>query len=114
MEHGKNYSKLTPKLIEGELEWEIESILDSQCYGCKKRLQYLIKWVGYPKVDSSWELAENVHALRLIQKFQRDQPTATKGIRCENGVNKEQKSTTSLSLVNQSTSSLSCLKHRVP
>jgi len=69
MEHGKNYSKLTPELVEREPEWEIKSILDSRCYGHKKGLQYLIKWVGYPEADSSWELVENVHTPRLIQKF---------------------------------------------
>jgi len=37
-EHGKNYSRPTPELIEGELEWEIKSILDSQHYRYKKGL----------------------------------------------------------------------------
>ena len=49
----KNYLTPTPELINGEREWEVESILTSQHYGCKKGLQYLIKWIGYPESEKS-------------------------------------------------------------
>jgi len=34
-----------PIVIDGELEWEVEEILDSRWH--RKRFQYLIKWKGY-------------------------------------------------------------------
>ena len=45
-----------PIEIDGELEYEVERILDSRLhYG---RLQYRVSWVGYPP-DSEWYEAEN-------------------------------------------------------
>jgi len=64
--HGKNYPTPTPELIDGEWEWEVESILASRCYRHKKGLQYLIKWIGYLESENSWEPAENIHALKLV------------------------------------------------
>jgi hypothetical protein len=51
--HGVNYPTPAPKLIEGEPEWKIDKILASQKYRCKRNLQYLIKWVGYPESNNT-------------------------------------------------------------
>jgi hypothetical protein len=53
--HRINYSSLAPDLVNGEPEWEVEKILDSHHYGQNQQLQYLVKWVGYPDLDNSWE-----------------------------------------------------------
>jgi len=60
--HGANYSVPAPELIKGELEWEINAILASRHYRHKKELQYLIRWLRYPKSENSWKLAENVYS----------------------------------------------------
>src|SRR6266403_3030514 len=35
-----------------------------------KRLQYLVKWKGYPESDNSWEPADQVHAPILVKHYQ--------------------------------------------
>jgi hypothetical protein len=72
----------TPELIEREPKWEVEAILASRQHGCSKRLQYLVKWKGYPESDISWELAENLRVPRLMQQFHTQNSGAAKGINC--------------------------------
>ena len=59
-----------PVLIEGNKEFEVESVLD-----CRRRnnlTQFLVKWKGYGPEENSWEPASNIHAPRLVQDlFQR-------------------------------------------
>lgn len=52
-EHGPSYSQPPPDLIEGEEEYEVEAILKHQ--GTGKRRKYLVKWLGYPTSQNSWE-----------------------------------------------------------
>lgn len=42
-----------PLVIEGEEEFEVEAILDSRLH--YRKLQYLVKWLGYPSSENSWE-----------------------------------------------------------
>ena len=51
-EHGPNYLRLPPDLIEGEEEFEIEAILAHRRKG--NEWQYLIKWKGYGSNDNTW------------------------------------------------------------
>ena len=37
-------------------------------------LQYLIKWQGYPESDNTWEPANQVYALDLLQEYHKHQP----------------------------------------
>jgi hypothetical protein len=62
-EHGTNYMRPPPDMIEGEEQYEVEAIQAHQHQNCK--LQYLIKWKGYPESDNTWELVKNVQALLL-------------------------------------------------
>jgi hypothetical protein len=42
-EHGPNYSRPPPDLLEGEEEYEVECIVNHWCSGRARILQYLIK-----------------------------------------------------------------------
>ena len=74
--HGPNYERPPPDVIEGEPEWEVETILNSRRYGRRKELQFLIKWRGFPSSENSWEAAPDVHAPVLIADFIRKHPNA--------------------------------------
>ena len=58
---------------DNEEYFEIENILDSR--RVKNRLQYLVKWKGYPDSDNSWEPLANIPARGLIKEFHRRNPT---------------------------------------
>ena len=68
--HGPNYTRPPPDLVEGEAEWEVEAILAHQYFGRQKKLQYLVKWLGYPDSDNTWEPVENLHADDLTQDYE--------------------------------------------
>ena len=53
--HGDNYLCPPPELVDNKEEYEVEVILDSRHFGRGHKLQYLIKWVGYPDSDNQWE-----------------------------------------------------------
>ncbi len=53
--HGINYTQPPPDLIEGEAKYEVEQILDMQRKGQGRKIQYYIKWKGFPMSDSTWE-----------------------------------------------------------
>ncbi|CAJ0927619.1 unnamed protein product [Ranitomeya imitator] len=56
-----------PVLVEGELEYVVEKILNSRV--SRRKLQYLVKWKGYGQEDNSWVFASDVHAADLIRAF---------------------------------------------
>ena len=68
--HGPNYMRPPPDLVEGEAEWEVKAIRAHRYSGRQKKLQYLVKWLGYPESDNTWEPAENLHADDLIQDYE--------------------------------------------
>jgi hypothetical protein len=78
-----------PEEIEGEKEFEVEKIIRSEIRETRRRvngrnritrkLYYLIKWVGYPDDECTWEPGENVsHARESIEEFHRDNPESPK------------------------------------
>ena len=71
--HGPNYHEPPPDVINGEKEWEVKEIMGSRHHGCWKKLQYLVRWEGYSAAHDSWEPAEGIHALDLIQNFEKRQ-----------------------------------------
>jgi hypothetical protein len=68
LQHGPNYIKPPPELIEGEHEYEVEAIVNHRLYGKRKTLQYLFKWKGYPDADNTWEPAPQVHRLLCLHR----------------------------------------------
>src|SRR5260370_28752562 len=67
--HGENYSCPPLELEEGQEEYEVEKVLDSQQFsrGCK--LQYLIKWKGYPDSENQWVNKSDMFADEAIEEF---------------------------------------------
>jgi hypothetical protein len=56
-------------LINDEEEYEMEQIKAHQNFSRSKRLQYLIKWKGYPESDNTWENAADVHTPDLLKQY---------------------------------------------
>jgi Chromo (CHRromatin Organisation MOdifier) domain len=75
-EHGLNFAKPPPELIDEQEEYEVEQVLASRLYGRWKKLQYLIRWKGYSHAHDSWASVDDVHAPDLVQAFHRDNPQA--------------------------------------
>ena len=82
--HGPNFVQPPPDLINGEEEYEVEQILDSRRHGRGRKIQYLIKWKGYPDLDNQWVNWDNLHAEEVLKDFQRWQPNAPTHIRRAN------------------------------
>ena len=64
--HGPNFPASPPDVINGEMEYEVEHILDSHHTGRGRHLEYLVRWKGYSKADDSWEPQQNIHAPDLL------------------------------------------------
>jgi len=67
-----------PVIIEDQIEYEAEEVLDSKIM--RRRLFYLIKWKGYPVSDNSWEPVSHLsNAKDLVDSFHArypDKPSA--------------------------------------
>jgi hypothetical protein len=79
--HGPNYMRPPPDLIDGEEEYEVESILKSRHYGRGCKVQYLVKCKGYAKSDNEWVNWDDMHADEALEEFNRRQPQAITHIR---------------------------------
>jgi hypothetical protein len=71
---GANYTRPPPDLVQGEAEYEVESIINHRHQGRNRALQYLLKWKGYPDADNTWEPADQVHAPELIKQYHKKHP----------------------------------------
>jgi len=67
-----------PIIIDGEVEWKVEEILNSRWH--RRRFQYLVKWKGYGHEHNSWESTSEVFALELTVEFHRKHPGALRHI----------------------------------
>ena len=72
--HGPNFSRPPPDLVDGEEEQEIERIISHRRYGKTRKLQYLIKWKGFPESDNEWVDPTHMHASDLLSKYHRKHP----------------------------------------
>lgn len=69
--------------VEGEKHYEVKKILDGRThYG---KLQYLVKWMGYPQTDNQWLRLENVagfeNLIKLFHKLYPDKSAAARSKR---------------------------------
>ena len=69
-----------PPAVEGDNpEWEVEYIKDSRL--SRGKLQYLVKWKGYPQEESTWEPADNLkNSRKVVNDFHGKHPSAPKRI----------------------------------
>ena len=79
--HGPNFAQPPPNLIDGEEEYEVEQILDARRHGRGRKVQYLIKWKGYPDSDNQWVDWNDLHAEEALEDFRKRQPHAPTHIR---------------------------------
>ncbi len=79
--HGPNYSRLAPDLVDNEEEYKVEKILDSWQFGKRRKLQYLVKWKGYPDLDNEWVNKQNVHTDEAIREFKNQNSAPEEHIR---------------------------------
>jgi hypothetical protein len=79
--HGPNFTRPTPELIDGEEEYSVEKILDSRHFGRRRRLQYLVKWEGYPDADNMWVDKDDVFADDKVREFKASNPDSATHIR---------------------------------
>jgi Chromo (CHRromatin Organisation MOdifier) domain len=58
-----------PETIESEIEYEVEWIMDHRKR--KNRLEYLVKWKGYPAYEASWEPITHLsHAQETVKEYE--------------------------------------------
>jgi RNase H-like domain found in reverse transcriptase/Integrase zinc binding domain/Chromo (CHRromatin Organisation MOdifier) domain len=66
--HGENYPRPTADIIDGDEEYEVESILGHQRRG--RGYRYKIKWKGYPISEASWEPTTNLqNATDILEAY---------------------------------------------
>src|ERR1700686_3908514 len=70
---GRTQPPPPPEEIEGELEYEVEKVLDSKVV--RGRLLYLVDWVGYSPEERTWEPSEYLEgAADAVADFHRRHP----------------------------------------
>jgi hypothetical protein len=79
--HGPNFTQPAPELIDGEEEYSVEKILDSRRFSRRQRLQYLVKWEGYPDSDNMWVDKDDIFAEDKVREFKDSNPEAETHIR---------------------------------
>jgi hypothetical protein len=79
--HGPNYQRPPPDLVDGAEEYSVEKILDSRKFGRRRRLQYLVKWEGYPDSDNMWVDKDDVFADDKVREFKVSNPAKETHIR---------------------------------
>ena len=80
--HGPNFTRPPPDLIDREEEYKVEEILQSQKWGRGCKIQYLVKWKGYPESDNQWVDWDDLHADEVIAAdFKKKNPDAISHIK---------------------------------
>jgi hypothetical protein len=100
--HGVNYDKPPPDLVNGEEEYKVERIVASRRFGQGHKLQYLVKWKGYPNAENQWVNKEDVFAEDAVREFQNlnsDPKTHIRRVRIDSN------SSRSISIASNSTTS---------
>src|SRR5216683_7694611 len=77
-EHGENYSQPPPDLVRDAEQYKVKAIRSHQRQGRKRQLQYLVKWLGYPKSNNTWEPAGHLQALALLKEYHRRYPLSSR------------------------------------
>ena len=66
--HDANYLNLLPDLIDGQEEHKVEAIVAHKRQG--QRYRYLVKWLGYPTSENTWEPEVNLkHSAEILKAY---------------------------------------------
>ena len=76
--NGQSYQEPAPELIDGQPEWEVESILKVRRR--RNQLQVLVCWKGFSEAHDSWEPAKNIHVDELVENFYKRHPAAIRSL----------------------------------
>jgi hypothetical protein len=79
--HSPNYTRPPPDLINDEEEYEVEQVLSSRHHGRGRKVQYLVKWKGYPDSDNEWVNWDDMNAEQALEDFRKQNPRAITHIR---------------------------------
>ena len=79
--HGPNYMRPPPDLINREEEYEVEEVLQSWKFGRGCKVQYLVRWKGYPESDNQWVDWDDLHTDEALADFKKKNPDAITHIR---------------------------------
>ena len=79
--HGANFVRPPPDLINGEEEYEIEEVLQSRKFRRGRKVQYLVKWKGYPDSENQWVNWDDLHAEEALADFKWKNPDAVSHIK---------------------------------
>ena len=79
--HSANFTQPPPDLIDGEEEYEVKEILDLRRHGRGRKVQYLVKWKGYPSSDNQWVNWDDMHAEEALAEFKRRRPAVISHIK---------------------------------
>ena len=73
---GQNFTEPPAEIVEGEEQYEVESILNSRYF--RNQLQYRVRWLGYDESYDTWEPLKNIEdsAPLAIQEFHTLHPDA--------------------------------------
>ena len=68
--HGPNFLRPPPDIIEGEEEYEVETIIRHQPGHGNRHCKFLVKWKGYPRSEATWEPMTNLaNAQQRVQEY---------------------------------------------
>jgi hypothetical protein len=79
--HSPNFSRPPPELIDEEEEYQVERIMGHWRTGQGNKLQYLVKWMGYPDSDNTWEPVAQIYTPDLIKHYQQQHQLSIKALR---------------------------------
>ena len=79
--HGANYQHPPPDLVNNAKEYKVEKILDSWLFSRRWRLQYLVKWKGYPDSDNMWVNKDDMFTDDKLRTFKESNPDARTHLR---------------------------------
>ena len=82
LEHGANFTRPPPDVIDAEEEYEVEAIIDAKLdkrFKKGEQLRYFVKWKGYPDSENEWIPLQNLlHSHDLIDEYHMKHPNKPK------------------------------------
>ena len=61
-----------------EEEYEVEKVVDKRIH--KGKVEYLLKWKGYPSDENTWEPEDSLDCPELLQEYERNRAREKKPV----------------------------------